>query len=91
MIPTSETSWSDQVGEVYDEMAELVEIMGGNIHVGYWESDDDPAPGRGQAVERPWRLPDSAARSRVARSSRARATRERMVPTGHRHTCAASP
>jgi hypothetical protein len=44
LIPTSETSWSDQVGEVYDEMAEPVEIMGGNIDVGYWESDDDPTP-----------------------------------------------
>ena len=32
------------VGKVFDEMAELIEIQGGSIHVGYWYSDDDKAP-----------------------------------------------
>ncbi|MBM7774183.1 cyclopropane fatty-acyl-phospholipid synthase-like methyltransferase [Actinokineospora baliensis] len=34
----------DQVGEYYDDIGELVELVGGNLHVGYWESDEDRTP-----------------------------------------------
>ncbi|RLK58082.1 SAM-dependent methyltransferase [Actinokineospora cianjurensis] len=34
----------DQVGEYYDDIGELVELVGGNLHVGYWESDEDDTP-----------------------------------------------
>lgn len=40
-MSTSETSWVDDVGEFYDEMAWMMEVLGGNIHVGYWLTDDD--------------------------------------------------
>jgi N-methyltransferase StaMA len=43
-MSTSETSRVEYVGQVFDEMAELVEIQGGSIHVGYWHSDEDQAP-----------------------------------------------
>jgi predicted anti-sigma-YlaC factor YlaD len=45
--------------------------------------------GADQPVEQ-FRRALSALRTKVARSSRARARRERIVPTGHRHTLAAS-
>lgn len=44
---------------------------------------------RSQLVDRS-RPPGSSARIAATRSSRARATRDRMVPTGQAHTCAAS-
>jgi cyclopropane fatty-acyl-phospholipid synthase-like methyltransferase len=34
----------DHVGEYYDDIGDLVEIVGGNLHVGYWESDADDTP-----------------------------------------------
>jgi cyclopropane fatty-acyl-phospholipid synthase-like methyltransferase len=43
-MTASETSRVDEVGKVFDEMAELIEVLGGNIHVGYWLSDDDQTP-----------------------------------------------
>jgi cyclopropane fatty-acyl-phospholipid synthase-like methyltransferase len=44
-MSTSETSRVvDDVGELYDEMAGMIEVLGGNIHVGYWLSDDDQTP-----------------------------------------------
>lgn len=35
---------ADEVGGIYDEMSDLVEVYHGNIHLGYWAGDDDPAP-----------------------------------------------
>jgi len=32
------------IGEFYDEMGDLIEVLGSNIHVGYWLDDDDPTP-----------------------------------------------
>ena len=43
-MTTDETSHVEFIGQVFDEMAELIEVLGGNIHVGYWLSDDDRAP-----------------------------------------------
>jgi cyclopropane fatty-acyl-phospholipid synthase-like methyltransferase len=43
-MSTSETSRVDDVGEFYDEMAGMIEVLGGNIHVGYWLTDDDQTP-----------------------------------------------
>jgi cyclopropane fatty-acyl-phospholipid synthase-like methyltransferase len=34
----------DEVGEFYDDVAWLTDILGGNIHVGYWRDDDDRTP-----------------------------------------------
>lgn len=34
----------EDIGGFYDQMGGLIEIMGGNIHVGYWTGDDDPTP-----------------------------------------------
>ncbi|WP_157440136.1 SAM-dependent methyltransferase [Actinokineospora inagensis] len=34
----------DQVGDYYDDIGELVELVGGNLHVGYWDSDADQTP-----------------------------------------------
>ncbi|MER5261480.1 methyltransferase domain-containing protein [Actinosynnema sp. NPDC002837] len=34
---------ADEVGGIYDGMSDLVEIYHGNIHLGYWTGDDDPA------------------------------------------------
>jgi cyclopropane fatty-acyl-phospholipid synthase-like methyltransferase len=39
-----DTSRVDEIGEVYDHMAELIEVLGGNIHVGFWLDDNDPTP-----------------------------------------------
>jgi N-methyltransferase StaMA len=33
-----------EVGEFYDDVAWITEILGGNIHVGYWWDDDDRTP-----------------------------------------------
>jgi N-methyltransferase StaMA len=43
-MSTTERSRSDEVGELFDEMADMIEVMGGNIHVGYWYDDDDTTP-----------------------------------------------
>ncbi|PSL44106.1 cyclopropane fatty-acyl-phospholipid synthase-like methyltransferase [Saccharothrix carnea] len=42
---------ADEVGEIYDEMSDLVDVYYGNIHLGYWADDDDPTPLR-DALER---------------------------------------
>ncbi|NUT48068.1 MAG: methyltransferase domain-containing protein [Saccharothrix sp.] len=38
------TQNADEVGGIYDAMSDLFEIFHGNIHLGYWTGDDDPAP-----------------------------------------------
>lgn len=43
-MSTTERSRSDEVGELFDEMADMIEVMGGNIHVGYWLGADDTTP-----------------------------------------------
>lgn len=43
-MSASETTRVEEVGQVFDEMAELIEVLGGNIHVGYWLSEDDQTP-----------------------------------------------
>jgi cyclopropane fatty-acyl-phospholipid synthase-like methyltransferase len=40
----SKTSTVDEVGEFYDDFAGMIEIFGGNVHVGYWWDDDDRTP-----------------------------------------------
>ncbi|TCO59651.1 class I SAM-dependent methyltransferase [Actinocrispum wychmicini] len=35
---------AEQVGEYYDDIGELVELVGGNLHVGYWDSEADRTP-----------------------------------------------
>jgi N-methyltransferase StaMA len=44
LMSMSETARVDDVGEFYDEMAGMIEVLGGNIHVGYWLTDDDQTP-----------------------------------------------
>lgn len=34
----------DDIAGHYDQMGALIEVMGGNIHVGYWTGDDDATP-----------------------------------------------
>ena len=34
----------EDIGGFYDQMGGLIEIMGGNIHVGYWTGEDDRTP-----------------------------------------------
>lgn len=41
---SGETTAVEDIGEFYDEMGGLIEIMGGNIHVGYWNDADDETP-----------------------------------------------
>jgi cyclopropane fatty-acyl-phospholipid synthase-like methyltransferase len=44
-MSASEVSAVDKrVGEFYDDVAGMVEILGGNVHVGYWWGDDDRTP-----------------------------------------------
>lgn len=44
-MPTRETSTGDEkVSEFYDDVAGMVEVLGGNIHCGYWWDDDDRTP-----------------------------------------------
>ncbi|RJO70014.1 class I SAM-dependent methyltransferase [Nocardia panacis] len=43
-MSTDEASRIDEVGDIYDAMADMIEVQGGSIHVGYWESDDDRTP-----------------------------------------------
>lgn len=42
---------ADEIGEIYDEMSDLVDVYHGNIHLGYWTSEDDPTP-FAEALER---------------------------------------
>ena len=43
-MSASELVAVEDIGGYYDQMGGLIEIMEGNIHVGYWTSDDDPTP-----------------------------------------------
>ncbi|HJQ01187.1 MAG TPA: methyltransferase domain-containing protein [Jatrophihabitans sp.] len=43
-MSASELVAIEDIGSYYDQMGGLIEIMGGNIHVGYWTSDDDQTP-----------------------------------------------
>jgi cyclopropane fatty-acyl-phospholipid synthase-like methyltransferase len=43
-MSTGELTAVEDIGGYYDEMAGLIEILGGNIHVGYWNGDDDRTP-----------------------------------------------
>ncbi|GAA4084689.1 SAM-dependent methyltransferase [Actinomadura miaoliensis] len=33
-----------RVGEYYDDIGDFVELVGGNLHVGYWTGEDDDTP-----------------------------------------------
>jgi cyclopropane fatty-acyl-phospholipid synthase-like methyltransferase len=45
LVSMSETSTVDErIGEFYDDVAGMIEILGGNVHVGYWWNDDDRTP-----------------------------------------------
>ncbi|MFE9577154.1 SAM-dependent methyltransferase [Nocardia sp. NPDC006044] len=35
---------TDEVAEYYDGVGELVELVGGNLHLGYWDDDQDDTP-----------------------------------------------
>jgi cyclopropane fatty-acyl-phospholipid synthase-like methyltransferase len=41
---TSAKSTVEEIGEFYDDMGGMIEVLGGNIHVGYWEDDNDRTP-----------------------------------------------
>lgn len=41
---TEQASHIDDVGEFYDDIGDLVEIVGGNVHQGYWLDDEDRTP-----------------------------------------------
>lgn len=43
-MSTSAKSTVEEIGEFYDDMGGMIEVVGGNIHVGYWRDDDDPTP-----------------------------------------------
>jgi N-methyltransferase StaMA len=43
-VATTELRGTDDIAAHYDDMGGLIEVMGGNIHVGYWTGDDDPTP-----------------------------------------------
>lgn len=43
-MSTSGKSTVEEIGEFYDDMGGMIEVLGGNIHVGYWHDDDDRAP-----------------------------------------------
>ncbi|GAA2520154.1 SAM-dependent methyltransferase [Winogradskya humida] len=43
-MSTTETPRSEYVGKVFNWMAELIEIQGGSMHVGYWTGPDDHSP-----------------------------------------------
>src|SRR4051812_16870136 len=43
-MSTTETPRSEFVGKVFNWMAELIEIQGGSMHVGYWTGPDDHSP-----------------------------------------------
>lgn len=35
---------TDEVAEYYDGVGELVQVVGGNLHLGYWDDDQDDTP-----------------------------------------------
>ncbi|PXX70595.1 mycolic acid cyclopropane synthetase [Nocardia tenerifensis] len=35
---------TEEVAEYYDGVGELVEVVGGNLHLGYWDDDQDDTP-----------------------------------------------
>ena len=43
-MASTEVHAVEDIGGFYDQMGGLIEIMGGNIHVGYWTGEDDPTP-----------------------------------------------
>jgi cyclopropane fatty-acyl-phospholipid synthase-like methyltransferase len=43
-VSATEPREVEDIGGFYDQMGGLIEIMGGNIHVGYWAADEDQAP-----------------------------------------------
>ncbi|MFD6261388.1 SAM-dependent methyltransferase [Micromonospora chalcea] len=43
-MSTRELTDIDEVAEIYDDGAWAVEVLGGNIHFGWWEDDDDRTP-----------------------------------------------
>jgi len=43
-VSATELTAVDDIAGHYDQMAGLIEIMGGNNHVGYWTSDEDRTP-----------------------------------------------
>jgi len=43
-VSATELHAVEDIGGFYDQMGGLIEIMGGNIHVGYWTGEDDRTP-----------------------------------------------
>lgn len=43
-VSATELTAVEDIGDFYDQMGGLIEIMGGNIHVGYWTDEDDRTP-----------------------------------------------
>jgi cyclopropane fatty-acyl-phospholipid synthase-like methyltransferase len=43
-VSTTELTAIEDMGDFYDQMGGLIEIMGGNIHVGYWNDEGDRTP-----------------------------------------------
>lgn len=43
-MSATELTAVEDIGGFYDQMGGLIEIMGGNIHVGYWTGEDDQTP-----------------------------------------------
>ncbi|MBV9445827.1 MAG: methyltransferase domain-containing protein [Streptosporangiaceae bacterium] len=43
-MSTATETWSNGVSKLYDEMAELIEVQGSSIHVGYWLDENDRTP-----------------------------------------------
>lgn len=43
-MSTTELRPVEDIGGFYDQMGGLIEVMGGNIHVGYWHDDEDQTP-----------------------------------------------
>src|SRR5262245_60938302 len=45
LMSTSQTSiLVEKAAEFHDDVADVVEIFGGNLHCGYWWNDDDRTP-----------------------------------------------
>jgi len=43
-MSTGAISTSDEAAEFYDDMGGMIEVLGSNIHVGYWTDDADRTP-----------------------------------------------
>jgi cyclopropane fatty-acyl-phospholipid synthase-like methyltransferase len=43
-MPEQANPVAAQVGEYYDDIGELIEVVGGNLHLGYWTDDGDGTP-----------------------------------------------